>query len=373
MITNTRAPRPASVGVSNRDNRGRYVVLCSVPEAGERRRYRQSFATKQEAKTHADAIRARLRAGLPPFETPEERGPEFTVLAALDFYAARPLEDGKKRSDRGAQHRAAFAATALASIPAEAFALEDLEGFIVARWSVAKRKASAATAAKDFRYLKAACAYAKAKGKIARHFFENLAGDRTTRARLMPTYSVKNSIGKAIPPEHLEAILLHLHDDARRAVLFARTTGCRKAEVSSLDWQRHWSPEGFRPIVQKGSSPRVVACDPALVGPRGIGLVFRELGGTRAAIYARLTACWRYAVKAAKVGPYRFHDLRHSYGTDLREIHRKSFDDIAAIMGISSLMAHVYAHEDREAKQRDAIKLTTNEPHYRQAEIGQNA
>jgi integrase len=354
MITNARAPRSASVSVNKNRSRGRYVVLCSVPEAGRRRRYRQSFPTKQEAEAHADAIRARLRAGLPPFETPEERGPGFTVLEILDFYAARP--EGAA-SDRGAQHRAAFAATALASRPAESFALEDLEGFIVARRSVQKRKASAATCAKDFRYLKAACAYAKAK--ITRHYFENLAGDKTTRKRLMPAYRVAESAGKEIPQAHLEAILSYLHRDARRAVIFARTMGCRKAEVAALDWQKHWSPEGFRPIVQKGSKPRVVACDPALVGPRGIGLVFSELGATKAAVYARLTACWRYAVKAVKVGPYRFHDLRHTYGTALRAAGR-TFDDIAAIMGITALMAHVYAHEDTEALQREAIQARMN-------------
>jgi integrase len=60
-----------------------------------------------------------------------------------------------------------------------------------------------------------------------------------------------------------------------------------------------------------------------------------------------------------KVGPYRFHDLRRSYGTDLRAAAR-SFDDVAAIMGISAAMAHVYAHEDTEALQREAIQAGTN-------------
>lgn len=118
-------------------------------------------------------------------------------------------------------------------------------------------------------------------------------------------------------------------------------------------------PSAFGRSSRRGPRPRVVARDPALVGPRGIGLVFSELGATKATIYARLTACWRYSVKAAKVGPLRFHDLRHSYRTDLRAAGR-SFDDIAAIMGITAQMAHVYAHEDTEALQREAIKLGTN-------------
>lgn len=103
MITNTRAPRPASVRVKKDKTRGRYVVNVSVPEAGRRRRYRQAFDSKQAADTHSDAIRDRLRAGLPPFETPEERGPGFTVLEVLDFYAARP--EGGIRSWHAASRR----------------------------------------------------------------------------------------------------------------------------------------------------------------------------------------------------------------------------------------------------------------------------
>jgi integrase len=179
----------------------------------------------------------------------------------------------------------------------------------------------------------------------------------------MPAYNPKrDSAGREIPDDHFEAIFGHLAKDARRAVLFARTTGCRKREVASLDWRAHWSAEGFRPIVQKGSSPRVVSYDAAILGPRRPGgLVFGELAGTVPEIYQRLTAAWRYAVKAAKVPHYRFHDLRHTYGTILRR-EGKTFSDLAAIMGISEAMAHVYAHEDTEKLQREAIeaKLCTN-------------
>jgi integrase len=86
-----------------------------------------------------------------------------------------------------------------------------------------------------------------------------------------------------------------------------------------------------------------------------------ELAGTVPEIYQRLTAAWRYAVKAAKVPHYRFHDLRHTYGTILRR-EGKTFSDLAAIMRISEAMAHVYAHEDTEKLQREAIeaKLCTN-------------
>jgi predicted transcriptional regulator len=48
----------------------------------------------------------------------------------------------------------------------------------------------------------------------------------------------------------------------------------------------------------------------------------------------------------------RFHDLRYTFGTILRHEGR-SDSDIAAILGITEAMAHVYAHETgREFKSR---------------------
>jgi integrase len=64
---------------------------------------------------------------------------------------------------------------------------------------------------------------------------------------------------------------------------------------------------------------------------------------------------------------YRFHDLRHTYGTLLRRSGR-TFSDIAAIMGISEPMSHVYAHEDTERIQIEAAQLGTNTAIYRLTE-----
>lgn len=172
----------------------------------------------------------------------------------------------------------------------------------------------------------------------------------------MPAYKIAESPGKEITDADLdlELILTRLNKRARRAVLFARTTGSRLGEVATLDHQAHWSPEDFRPIIQKGCKPGVVAYDPAIIGLRGIGLVFAELGSTPEGIYRRLQSCWRYAVKAAKVPHYRFHDLRHTYGTLLRR-SGMTYSDIACVMGITEAMAHVYAHEGTERIQRETI------------------
>jgi integrase len=257
------------------------------------------------------------------------------------------------QTERGDWHVRAFKATALAGKPAEEFELADLEGFIEERGNLK-------TCSKDLLFLKRACAYAKAKGRIERHYFERLAGDKVTRRRLMPAYNpAKDSAGQEIPDADLEAIFSKLSPRARRAVLFARSTGCRLNEVASLHWQIHRVPEGFAPIQQKGSGTRLVPYDKALLGGPGIGLVFPELGSTPEEIRQSLQACWRYAVKAAKVRHYRFHDLRHTFGTVLRTQGR-SFSDIAAIMGITELMAHVCAHEDRKKIQVEAHGAATS-------------
>ncbi len=354
-MTRQRSPRASSVAVRKRQ--GLYIVDVSFNAPEGRKRTRQKYETKTAADAQAKAIRQRLDAGLPPFVTERETRPAQTVLQVLEAYP---------KTVRGDQHVKAIKATALAGKSAEDFGLEALEGFIVER---AKVGASPKTCAKDFSFLKRACKYAKAHDLISRHYFEKLDGDKTTRRRLMPAYSVNESAGKEIPDSDLEAILEHLAKDARRAVFFARTTGCRKREVCSLDWREHWTVSGFKPITQKGSSERLVPYNPAILGPRRPGgLVFAELGSTSEAIYQRLTAAWRYAVKKASVRPYRFHDLRHTYGTVLRR-EGKTFSDIAAIMGITEAMAHVYAHEDREAIQIAAFQLGTNSALLRLAKL----
>jgi integrase len=342
MTIRKRAPRPDSVEVHKR--RGRYIVDVSYASPEGRKRHRQGFTRKVEADAHADSIRERLRAGKPPFEATSEQPRQ--IVTVLDVLLAYP------KSERGEQHVEAIKKTVLASKSAEDFELADLEGFLAERGNLK-------TCAKDFSFLKRACALAKARGRISCHYFEKLAGDKVTRRRLMPAYRVGDSPGREIPDVDLERIFGKLNRRARRAVLFARTTGCRLGEVAALDWRAHWTPEGFRPITQKGSRPRIVACDPEVVGPRGIGLVFSELGSTADEIEGRLQSRWRYAVKAAKMPHYRFHDLRHTYGTLLRR-EGKTFSDIAAIMGITEAMAHVYAHEDTAALQREAITLGTN-------------
>lgn len=342
-----RAARPATVAVHRRKDsdtgRTKFVVDVSLPTPEGRKRYRQAFERRPQADVHANAIRSRLDRGLPPFETEAEtaRATKKTVLDILLYYP---------KTDRGDQHVEVFKKTAISSKPVEEIGVRDLDGFVAER-------GGKKTTGKDLSFLARACRLAKAHGLIDRHVFENLAGDKATRRRLMPAWSPEDSPGREIPDADFEAIFAKLNRRARRAVLFARTTGCRLKEVASLDWKMLEPGKGFRPIQQKGSGPRVVAYEKEIVGERGIGLVFAELGSTVDEIRERLQDCWIYAVKAAKTRRYRFHDLRHTFGTDLLEKLGGNFSAVAAVMGITEAMAHVYAHENREKKQVEAQKL----------------
>lgn len=347
--------RDYRVDVRPKNDRGKYVVdvrWIDLQTLMPSRR-RPSYATKEEATKQANLIRSRLAQGEEPFLAErDDRAPRPTVREVLDV---------GKATDRGAQHIAAIEASALGSMPAEDFDLADLEGFKAER---EKGGAGPKTSGKDLAFLKRKCRHAKALGLIDSHFFERLDGDKDTRRRLMPTYNpLKDSAGREIPAGAFERIFSCLHPDARRAVLWAWTTGSRLGEVAALDWREHWSPEGFRPIVQKKCRPRVVAYDPAVLGQRRPGgLVFAEMGASAKEIYGHLQAKWRYAVKAADVGHFRFHDLRHTYGTILRR-KGTTFSDIAAIMGITEPMAHVYAHEDTERIQIEAQRIVAHPWH----------
>src|SRR5262245_43218386 len=129
MIQRHKAPRPATVSVRKR-RRG-YIVDVSVPALTGRKRYRQAFEKKAEADAHADAIRARLRDGLPAFETPEERRAPVTVGDVLRFYEERHLPEVASPASRArlVTHREAIEKSFLAAREAEAVTLDDLEQF----------------------------------------------------------------------------------------------------------------------------------------------------------------------------------------------------------------------------------------------------
>lgn len=350
MSTITRAPQPARVSVKRR-RRG-WTVDTTVPEAGERRRYRQTFASKREADAHADAIRARLRDGLPPFETPEEILPGFTHADALALYEAEHVNDEKvvaRSRKKMIEQRETIERFKLAKIEAEAATLEDLLAYRKDRKAAAKRAVSDGTLAKDLKHLRAALKHAKRRKRIVSHVFERI--DPEDARQLMPAWRPEDTAGRVVSGDEQESIFAALAADARRMARFLVATGVRKNEAASLDWAAHFKHipfPHFSPITQKKSKARKIPFESvaAIVGPKqSSGLVFRELGGTPEEIYARFTGCWRYAEQKSGIVA-RPHDLRHTFGSAARR--NDSLEDVAAVMGISAETAKTYANHEKD-------------------------
>jgi hypothetical protein len=299
MTGKQRAPRPWSVAVNKRG--GRYIVEVSVPEAGARRRYRQKFERKAEAETHADAIRARLRNGLSPFETREDRAPGFTHADALALYEEEHVNDGKRvpRSRQTMKERREIPERfSLARVEAEMATLENMLAYPRDRKAAAKRPVSDATLAKDLKHLRAALRLAKRRKCIESHVFERI--DPEDSRQLMPAWRPEDTAGRVVSPEEQQAILASLSPDARRMARFLAATGVRKGEAASLDWAAHFKHipfPHFSPIVQKkarrGKSPSRAwprssgqgnpraSCLPSLAGrPRKSPSDSRDAGGT---------------------------------------------------------------------------------------------
>jgi integrase len=358
-----RAPRPASVAVAKR--RGRYVVDVSVSEAGGRKRYRQKFERKAEAEAHANAIRARLRDGLPPFETAAEACPSFKHADALALYEAEHVNGEKvvRRSrEKMIAQREMIERHSLAKIEAEAATLEDLLAYRKDRKAAAKRAVSDATIAKDFKHLRAALRHAKRRKRVAFHVFERM--DPEDSRQLMPAWRPEDTAGRVVSQEEQARLFAALSPDARRMAQFLAASGVRKMEAAALDWVAHFKHipfPHFSPIVQKKSKARKIPFESVagIVGPKQSGgLVFRELGATAEEIYARFTTCWRYAERKSKVRA-RTHDLRHTFGSAARR--DSSLEDVAAVLGISAATAKTYAdHEKDDLTRKIFGKLGTN-------------
>jgi integrase len=299
---------------------------------------------------------------LRPFETPDEVMPPVAVSDVLEYYEAHHVPNVVSAASRKRRviYRETIERFALGKVQAEAVRLNDLEQFKL------ERKVSVGSIAKDFRHLKAAMLFAKARGRIVKHVFETLGRDR--RRELMPSWRPEETAGRVIPESELTRILGSMRPTARRIVQFLAATGLRKIEACVLDWREHRRDlpyPAFCPITQKGSRPRLIPFEAVetILGPRQTkGLVFSELGGTAEEIYRRLTACWRYAVKAAKVPHALLHDLRHTFGSVLRR--ETSKEDTASAMGISAAIASTYMdHESADLTRRAFAKLGTNAAH----------
>ena len=137
-------------------------------------------------------------------------------------------------------------------------------------------------------------------------------------------------VGKYIPDEEFRAILAHLPDYLKPVALTAYYTGMRKGEILNLTWDRVDLFKGIidlTPEDTKTGEPRhiyfsaipelkEVFVAAAKKRTKGQRLVFTKDDGSPVPEWY-IDRLLRRTCAAVKTGSYRFHDLRHTFNTNM--------------------------------------------------------
>jgi integrase len=144
------------------------------------------------------------------------------------------------------------------------------------------------------------------------------------KIKLLPENNARDRI---LSPEELDRLLQHLPQHAARAVHFAYMTGMRAGEIFNLTWDRvDLSARIIRLEAEdtKTTEPRVVfLCKQAYVILEAAGKV-RYLSHNRVFTYTgqplkKIKKAFANACRKAGVSNFRFHDLRHTFNTNMRK------------------------------------------------------
>jgi len=176
--------------------------------------------------------------------------------------------------------------------------------------------------------------------------------------------------GHYIPDQEFREIHQHLPEYLKPVILVAYLTGMRRGEILGLKWNRVNLSEGYADLTPedtKTDEPRRiyfgsigelkdVFINADQKKKDGQELVFtKEDGAPVPKWYIRdllIDAC-----KSAKVGPYRLHDLRHTFNTNMM----KAGVDQVVIMKLTGHKTNEmflrYSHIDQEQSEKAMEKL----------------
>lgn len=122
-----------------------------------------------------------------------------------------------------------------------------------------------------------------------------------------------------------EAVLARLPDHQREVVLFALATGLRQRNILDLTWDRV-DLERRIATIGEGDTKNEEALGVPL-NDIALGVLERQLGKHRSHVFTYKgkplrtanTRAWRGALKACGIRNFRWHDLRHTWATWLRQ------------------------------------------------------
>ncbi len=139
--------------------------------------------------------------------------------------------------------------------------------------------------------------------------------------------SENNSRDRILSVEELELLMKHLPPHAAQVVHFAYRTGTRAGEIFNLTWDKVDFPQklvGLEAEDTKTLEPRVVfLCDRAYDILKTVGKI-RSLDHNRVFTYRgrplkKIKKAFTGACRKAGIVNFRFHDLRHTFNTNMRK------------------------------------------------------
>jgi integrase len=176
--------------------------------------------------------------------------------------------------------------------------------------------------------------------------------------------------GQHIPEEEFRKVYGFLPDSLKPVVLTAYLTGMRQGEILNLRWERVNLFQGFidlTPADTKTKEPRCiffsslpelkkVFVEAARKRVSGHEIVFSQQDGSPISKWY-LKRQFKKACETAKVGPYRFHDLRHTFNTNMVKAGVPE-PVVMKLTGHKTLAMFLrYSHLDREQAEAAMTKL----------------
>jgi|GEM_PF-303610 len=192
-------------------------------------------------------------------------------------------------------------------------------------------------------------------------------------------------VGKYIPDHEFRAILAHLPDYLQPVALTAYYTGMRKGEVLGLTWDRvdlfkgiiDLTPEdtktGEARHIYFGVIPELkeVFVEAAKRRTKKQRLVFTN-ASNEPILKEYVVRLVNKACLEAKVGPYRFHDLRHTFNTNMLKagVEQAVIMKLTGHKTLAMFLRYSHLDKDQGAKAMDRLQAVVGSREAANSDIG---
>jgi integrase len=167
-----------------------------------------------------------------------------------------------------------------------------------------------------------------------------------------PTWRTRFLARQDEAPAFLAALPVH----AREIVIAAIVTGLRRANVIQLDWDQVKLSEKIISVTVKGGKKHTVKIPPILMAI----LSRKEKRRGRVFDATNFRRHWYSAIKSAGLSDFRFHDLRHTFGSWARKagIDLPTLKEAFHHSDISMTMRYANVTPDEVATTFDTVSAT---------------